>query len=143
MGIWARAEKRLRVQWNRMISKRILLAFRQQLRLNFCSPCRPYSAAVTEEVVNKFHKNGAVCLRGVFEEEWIEKVKQGIKKVRETPSDYSESLEGDSSSASYFNDYNNWRKIPEFKDFVFNSPAGKIAGKLMNSQVRKHAARSR
>ena len=33
----------------------------------------------------------------------------------------------------YFNDYCNWRTIPEFRDFAFNSPAAEIAGRMMGS----------
>lgn len=34
----------------------------------------------------------------------------------------------------YFNDYCNWRRIPEFQDFAFNSPAAEIAGRMMRSR---------
>jgi len=34
----------------------------------------------------------------------------------------------------YFNDYCNWKTIPEFKDFAFNSPAAELAAKMMRSK---------
>ena len=47
----------------------------------------------------------------------------------------SERLRTGKGPGYYFNDYCNWQKIEEFKDFAFNSPAGQIAGKLMKSKV--------
>ena len=38
------------------------------------------------------------------------------------------------SQGAYFNDYCNWEKIPQFRDFVFNSPAAEIAATLMRSK---------
>ena len=47
----------------------------------------------------------------------------------------SEWLQSEDSETFYFNDFFNWRKIPEFEEFVFKSPAAEIAGKLMKSEV--------
>eukprot|EP00058_Branchiostoma_floridae_P027272 XP_002612763.1 hypothetical protein BRAFLDRAFT_97256 [Branchiostoma floridae] len=60
----------------------------------------------------------------------------GIEKNKAHPSRYSESLVGEGGPGAYFNDYCNWRSIPEFQDFVYNSPAAQIAAQLMDSQVR-------
>ena len=90
---------------------------------------------VSKEDVQKFKACGAVCLRGIFENEWIEKVERGVQEAVRSPSERSEALEGGPSGATYYNDHNNWRRIREFEDFVFNSPAGEIVGKLMESQV--------
>jgi ectoine hydroxylase-related dioxygenase (phytanoyl-CoA dioxygenase family) len=35
----------------------------------------------------------------------------------------------------YFNDYCNWKKIPEFQEYIYNSPAAELAGNLMHSEV--------
>ena len=47
---------------------------------------------VTEEQVEEYTKNGAILLKNVFSEEWIEKVRRGIAKNIEKPSQYSERL---------------------------------------------------
>jgi ectoine hydroxylase-related dioxygenase (phytanoyl-CoA dioxygenase family) len=39
------------------------------------------------------------------------------------------------TSGTYFNDYCNWKKIPEFQEYVHNSPAAELAGTLMCSEV--------
>ena len=81
-----------------------------------------------------FQEQGVVCLRGVFGE-WIDKLTKGIAKNLANPGRYSEWLKRDNSQSYYFNDYFNWQQIPEFKEFVFQSPASEIAGKLMAAQV--------
>lgn len=75
-----------------------------------------------------------VCLRGVFGE-WVERLKKGIATNHASPSEFSEWLKSEDSQTFYFNDYFNWRKIPEFEEFVLASPAAEIAGKLMESEV--------
>ena len=37
---------------------------------------------------------------------------------------------------SYFNDYFNWRNIPQFSKLVKESPAAHIAAQLMGSEMR-------
>lgn len=89
---------------------------------------------IGNNIINEYRKNGAVCLRGIFDQKWIDKVKSGIEKNRLSPSQYGESLKGEGGPGIYFDDYCNWRNIPEFEDYVYNSPAAEIAGRLMESQ---------
>ena len=90
---------------------------------------------VTAQELKAFQEQGVVCLRGVFGE-WIEKLTKGIAKNLAHPSKVGERLATAGSSQSfYFNDYFNWRQIPEFREFVYKSPAGEIAGKLMEAKV--------
>ena len=96
--------------------------------------------SLSSKDVETFHECGVVCLRGFFGSEWITKVKRGIEKNIESPSKYSECLKSEiagTSGGSYFNDYCNWKAIGEFQDYVVNSPAAEIAGKLMKSKVKK------
>ncbi|XP_002738455.1 uncharacterized protein LOC100372635 [Saccoglossus kowalevskii] len=93
------------------------------------------TSEITEDNIREFQQNGAICLRGVFDDQWIELVKRGIEKNLADPSpEYSENLKGDKGPGSYFNDYCNWERFDEFKQFVFESPAAGIVGKLMNAK---------
>ena len=89
---------------------------------------------VTAQEIRTFQERGVVCLRGVFGE-WVEKLKKGIATNHASPSEFSEWLKSEDSQTFYFNDYFNWRKIPEFEEFVLASPAAEVAGKLMKSEV--------
>ena len=63
-------------------------------------------------------------------------VKSGIAKNVADPSDFGESLRSKPGEGTYFNDYCNWNRIDEFKEFVAKSPAAAIAGQLMRSSIR-------
>ena len=90
---------------------------------------------VTAHDIETFQTQGVVCLRGAFRE-WVEKLKKGIATNHANPSnDRGEWIKSEDSQTFYFNDYFNWRRIPEFEEFVRLSPAAEIAGKLMKSEV--------
>jgi len=79
-----------------------------------------------------FHTNSAVVLRNVFNNEWLEKIAQGVHKNLEKPSQFHEFLGPHGSR--FFNDYCNWRQIEEYADYVHNSPAAAVAAQLMRGQ---------
>lgn len=87
---------------------------------------------VTSEEVASFQRDGAVRLRGVFAKRWIEAAAAGIERNLAEPSQYSESL-GSKEGGKFFNDYLNWQNIPEFRDYVYHSPAAEIVARLMGS----------
>ncbi|XP_023715152.1 probable phytanoyl-CoA dioxygenase isoform X4 [Cryptotermes secundus] len=47
---------------------------------------------------------------------------------------YAEWLKVSNNGGVYFNDYCNWKKIPEFQEYIYNSPAAELAGNLMCSE---------
>ena len=49
---------------------------------------------------------------------------------------WSEELKAEGGTGRYFNDYCQWRRIPEMTEFVNKSNAAEIVGKLLQSQVR-------
>lgn len=93
------------------------------------------SSKITAEVLETYQRDGVVCLNNVFDQQWIEKLKEGIERNLRNPSIFSERLvdDIDGQSGAYFNDYCNWQSIPEFQDFIYNSPAAEISGLLMDS----------
>ena len=86
---------------------------------------------VSEDDVAAFARNGAVVLRGVFSDEWVRVVEAGISRNLQEPSDRSKYA--DPTSQRFFQDSDNWTRIPEFRDFVMNSPAKRIAADLMHA----------
>ena len=81
--------------------------------------------------VKNFKKDGAVVLRKKFDISWIEKLKKGIERDIKNPSPRFKSHTFEKGVPSYLEDYWTWDLVPEFKDFVFNSPYAKIACELM------------
>ena len=91
------------------------------------------STPVTRHDMETFQRDGAICLRRKFDQKWLDVIAVGIERNLSAPSDYAESLSSKGSSARFFSDYCNWRDIPEFRAFVYDSPAAEIAGRLMGS----------
>ncbi|XP_033107258.1 uncharacterized protein LOC117109121 [Anneissia japonica] len=91
-------------------------------------------AVVSQSDIDAYKRDGCVCLRDVFSLDWIEKIKIGISTNKANPSVYSENLLGSQGDGYYFNDYGNWRTIPEFKEFVLQSSAAEIVGQLLETE---------
>ena len=88
---------------------------------------------VTDNHIQTFQSDGAICLRQVFDEQWVEEVGRGIERNLETPGPHSEFLKGARGSGRFFNDYCNWQQIGEYRRYVYTSPAAEVAARLMLS----------
>jgi len=82
------------------------------------------SGPVTEAQIDEFERNGAICLRGLFDGEWIERLRVAIERVKierhDTPGYHAETFM--------------WQRDPDFRNFVFESPAANIAQALMRTK---------
>ena len=88
---------------------------------------------IDSETINKYHSNGAILLRGVFRD-WVETLNNGLDRNLREPSATARYHRGSGQSA-FFNDYCNWNRIPEYKSFIFHSPAAQIVAKLIRSKT--------
>ncbi len=89
---------------------------------------------VSKRQIEDYQRNGAVVLRGVFAD-WVEPLRQGVESNMAAPGPYgSENVLASDGGGRFFDDYCNWQRIPEFTDFMRNSPAAAIAGQLMESR---------
>lgn len=91
---------------------------------------------ITPEIEREFQENGVVCLRGVFDKSWLKICEKGIGKNLISPSIYCDWLtdDGDKRTGLFFNDYYNYNKIPEYNDYIRESPAAGIAKQIINSK---------
>ena len=90
------------------------------------------SSAISEKEIKMFQNDGAICLRGLFDEKWLDLLRKGIEANRLHPSDMAKRK---AYNPLFFLDYNNWNSIPEYKEFILHSPAGEIAARLVQSSV--------
>jgi ectoine hydroxylase-related dioxygenase (phytanoyl-CoA dioxygenase family) len=91
---------------------------------------------ISADTIAAFRRDGAVPLRGMFTG-WVEKLRQGIEKNIATPSPDARVYDSKGDGGRFFGDYCNWARIAEFEDFIFHSPAARIAASLMGaSRVR-------
>ena len=89
---------------------------------------------LSSEEVSKFKKDGAIFLKGKFDKTWIKKLQKGIERDIKNPSPRFKSHTIEKGTPAYLEDYWTWDLVPEFKDFVFNSPYAKIASELMSAK---------
>jgi ectoine hydroxylase-related dioxygenase (phytanoyl-CoA dioxygenase family) len=83
--------------------------------------------------VEEFRRDGVLLLRGVFRD-WVEPLRAGIDANIAAPSWRIRQYHPDDSPTPFFQDFCIWDRIPEFRDFIFNSPAGAVAARLMGAE---------
>jgi ectoine hydroxylase-related dioxygenase (phytanoyl-CoA dioxygenase family) len=90
---------------------------------------------ITDADVEAFQRDGAVCLRGVFDASWIARVAAGVEKNLAAPSPYAKFYTPKDTPGFFFGDYCNWSRIPELRDYVLHSPAAATAARLMRART--------
>ena len=83
--------------------------------------------------IESFHTDGAVLIKGLFSD-WIEVIRRGIEKNMADPGPYAAENLKRGEPGRFFDDYCNWRRIPEFEAVVFQSEIGRIGAQLMRSK---------
>ena len=89
---------------------------------------------IDRNISNEFQENGVVLLKQVIDLEWIDELKKGIEHNFANPSKYKCVYEELNGKEIFYDDYCNWQRIKEYKNFIFNSNIAKIAGLLMQSK---------
>ena len=91
---------------------------------------------VPAETIAAFERDGAVALKGYFAD-WVEVLRAGIARNMAEPSADVKIYKGKDGGGRFFGDYCNWDRIPEYKDFIFNSPAAEIGRQLMGTKTAR------
>jgi ectoine hydroxylase-related dioxygenase (phytanoyl-CoA dioxygenase family) len=91
------------------------------------------SAPVLAQLQADYARDGVVVVRGAFRD-WVETLRSGFERNLAAPGPFAIENVGSGEGGRFFEDYCNWQRIPEFKDFILNSPAAEIAGRIMGAQ---------
>lgn len=89
---------------------------------------------VKDEEIEMFERDGAVCLRSVFKRHWLDSLARGVERNMADPSPDGVCYTPDGGPGGFCDDYCNWDRIDEYREFVFNSPAGGMVGRLTGSK---------
>ena len=89
---------------------------------------------ITDSQIQEYSKKGAILLKKVFNIGWISLLAEGIEKNRKDPGPYACHYTPKDKKGDFYDDYCNWQRIPEYQEFLFNSPAAKIVGQLTQSR---------
>lgn len=84
--------------------------------------------------IRAYQADGVVCLRGAFGPEWLDAARRGIDSNLAHRGPFFRDQTPEGSPSRYVFDYWTWQDIPEFRDLVLHSPAGRIAGEIMQAK---------
>ena len=87
---------------------------------------------LSQKQIDDYQDYGAIIIKDVFKD-WIEPLRKGFQKVLDNPSQHGRENVNE-NEGRFFEDYCNWKRIKEFKDCMFNSPAAKIVAEATNSK---------
>ena len=90
--------------------------------------------AVTERDIETYERDGVACIRGAFSKEWFDLLAQGVEKDIATPGPLHTIQQTEGDSGFFLTDFCMSQRLPEFRRFICESPAGGIAAALMRSK---------
>jgi ectoine hydroxylase-related dioxygenase (phytanoyl-CoA dioxygenase family) len=88
---------------------------------------------IDEQASGAYAELGAICLRGVFTP-WVELLREGVERNHAEPGPYFSENVTVGEHGSFWDDYCNWQRIPEFHRFITESPAAQLAAQVMRSR---------
>lgn len=110
------------------------------------------AAQTAHSVLEEYRRDGVVCLRGVFDAEWISVLAAGVEEAERHLSSRSEVFEERDGRPTYYNDLFRWHDVAPYERFITGSPAAAIAGTLLETRelrvfydsvfVRRHGVES-
>lgn len=82
---------------------------------------------------DEYHENGAVCLRDVISEHWVEQLREAAALLEALPGPCGEYIQD--ASCEYFTDLEMAQhlELNQFAEFVHQGPSAAIAGELMRA----------
>ncbi|MES2145815.1 MAG: phytanoyl-CoA dioxygenase family protein [Pseudomonadota bacterium] len=86
--------------------------------------------ALTEDVIRSYQTDGAVLIKGLWAD-WVDDLRAGVARNMVDPSPGVMATLKPGEAGSFFDDYCNWQRIPEFSRVIRQSDAAAVAGQLM------------
>ena len=89
---------------------------------------------LNEKIVNDFQLSGVCIIKNIINKHWLNILAEGIEENFKKPSQYKCVYEKIQGNEIFYDDYCNWQRIPEYKNFLLNSKIANIAANLMQSK---------
>lgn len=87
---------------------------------------------VTDEDIGAYASAGVVCLRDMFEREWLDYLAPAVDEVMAAPGPHAEDYTRH-GPGRFYGDLSVWERHTRFRQFVLHSPAAAIAAGIMRS----------
>lgn len=90
---------------------------------------------VTEDEIRAYEEDGIVCLREMFDADWVERLRAAAEDCMGKPGPMVQELAtAQKDKGRFFADIYVWTYNDDCRAYVFQSPAAKIAAAMMRSQ---------
>jgi len=89
--------------------------------------------SLTTKEIEAYHRDGVLLLKNMFDADWVKLLNKGLDLNCKSPTERSRIWDKDDAGHTMFYDTLAWRKIEEYKKFIFDSPAAQICGQLMKA----------
>ncbi len=91
---------------------------------------------IGDEQVQLFWRDGAICLRGLFDPDWVKRMRVAIEEALAKPGPIAmeaskRDSSGDTRAKRFYVELSAWTRLPEFYAFVYESPAREIAARIL------------
>ncbi|CAF0979350.1 unnamed protein product [Didymodactylos carnosus] len=92
---------------------------------------------VTQNVVDEYQRDGAVCIRQILTQDEIDLLKSGIDRNLKHPSSRVKIASKPDDTGLFTEDFCNWQNNEYYKKFIFESSISIVAGLLMRSKTTR------
>ncbi|MFO0998085.1 MAG: phytanoyl-CoA dioxygenase family protein [Alphaproteobacteria bacterium] len=90
---------------------------------------------VSDGDIDAYARDGVVWLKGVFAPHWIERLAEAFERAKASPGPEAVDHAPEEGAGRFVTDLFLWRRDPEVRRFLFESPAGAIAARLMRAEA--------
>jgi len=91
------------------------------------------SPLISQADIEAYQRDGVVLIRGLFRD-YVEQLREGVERNLREPGPYAAENLKPGEGGRFFDDYCNWKRIPEFVETIHESPAAEVAADLMQSE---------
>ena len=88
---------------------------------------------ITTAEIATYREEGVVLLKGLFDPQWVERLKPLVEQVMANPGPLHIELESDEKDGRFFFDTFLWPRRDGFREFVEDSPAAAIVARVMGA----------
>jgi ectoine hydroxylase-related dioxygenase (phytanoyl-CoA dioxygenase family) len=94
------------------------------------SPLHP----LTQEELAHFREDGAICIRRVFDRDWIARMGPAVDRLLANPGKRAREATKPGDPGRFHMNVFMWRWDPDFRDFALNSPLPELAASLLEAE---------
>ncbi len=94
---------------------------------------RIFDRMVSKDDIRTFHEDGAVCLRGLLSQEWLDLLAEGFEQAVASPGPFSKSY-GPAGAPRYYTDHRLFNRFEPFRRFLFEGPTAQVAAEIFDAE---------